>query len=166
MGKGGNKPATPATEKVELLIDGRLYDVTNMKHPGGSVINFYAGKDIDATQAFNKFHLRSKKARKYMDSLPSREADAKKIAKNALPGQLELLADFEEFSRQLEKEGFFKPDPLHVLFRICEVLALYIGGFWLLLHGQIILGLISMGIAQGRCGWLMHEGGHYSMTGE
>jgi fatty acid desaturase len=27
------------------------------------------------------------------------------------------------------------------------------------------LGLFVLGIVQGRCGWLMHEGGHYSLTG-
>jgi hypothetical protein len=32
-----------------------------VQHPGGSVIGFYAGKDIDASQAFNNFHLRSLK---------------------------------------------------------------------------------------------------------
>ena len=78
MGKGGNKSTiAKSDEKVEVLIDGRFYDVTNMKHPGGSVINFYAGKGIDATQAYNNFHVRSKKAKKYMDALPSREADQK-----------------------------------------------------------------------------------------
>lgn len=27
------------------------------------------------------------------------------------------------------------------------------------------LGLFVLGVVQGRCGWLMHEGGHYSLTG-
>jgi hypothetical protein len=165
MGKGGDKSVAPAGEKQEVLIDGRFYDVTNLKHPGGSVIQFYAGKEIDATQAFNNFHIRSKKARKMMEALPSRAADEKKIAKNALPGQLDLLADFDELTRQLEKEGFFKPAPLHVAYRVIEIIVLYVAGFWLLLNNQIILGLVSLAIAQGRCGWLMHEGGHYSLTG-
>lgn len=166
MGKGGDKTVAPAGEKQEVLIDGRFYDVTNMKHPGGSVIGFYAGKEIDATQAFNNFHVRSVKAKKMMDSLPSRPADEKKIAKDALPGQRELLADFEELTRQLEKEGFFKPSLPHVAERVTEVLVLYVGGFWLLLNGYTFFGLLLMAIAQGRCGWLMHEGGHYSLTGK
>jgi hypothetical protein len=28
-----------------------------------------------------------------------------------------------------------------------------------------LLGLTLLGLGSGRCGWLMHEGGHYSMTG-
>jgi fatty acid desaturase 2 (delta-6 desaturase) len=165
MGKGGDKATAPADEKAEVLIDGRFYDVTSLKHPGGSVIQFYAGKEIDATQAFNNFHVRSKKARKMLESLSSRPADEKKVAKDALPGQRELLADFDEFTRQLEKEGYFKPAPAHVAFRVTEIICLYAGGFWCLLNNYIVVGLLMLSIAQGRCGWLMHEGGHYSLTG-
>ena len=168
MGKGGDSSRTaPAekTEKQEVLIDGRYYDVSNMKHPGGNVIGFYAGKGIDASQAFTNFHLRSKKAKKYLDSLPSRSADAKQEAKKMLKGQADLLADFEEFTRELEAEGFFKPAPLHVAYRIFELIALYSIGFYFLKQGQFVLGIMFAGIAQGRCGWLMHEGGHNSLTG-
>jgi len=81
MGKGGEKQGSNKTssaltggnidDPVEVLIDGTYYDIKNMKHPGGSVIHFYAGKDIDATQAFNNFHIRSRKARYYLKSLPN-----------------------------------------------------------------------------------------------
>jgi acyl-CoA 6-desaturase (Delta-6 desaturase) len=168
MGKGGDRgveKTTTSAEKVEVLIDGRFYDVTNLKHPGGSVINFYAGKEIDASQAFSNFHLRSKKAKKLLDSLPSRVADEKKIAKNALPGQVALLKDFDDFKRQLEDEGFFKPSPAHAAYRILEILVMYSAGFYLILQRQFLLGLVLAGIAEGRCGWLMHEAGHYSLTG-
>jgi fatty acid desaturase 2 (delta-6 desaturase) len=166
MGKGGDKTVAPAgTEKKEVLIDGRFYDVTNMKHPGGSVINFYAGKDIDASQAFANFHIRSRKAKKFLESLKSRAADDKQIKKHALPGQLDLLADFDILTRDLEKEGFFAPAPLHVAYRCVEIIAMYAAGFYLMRNGQILLGLLLAAVAQGRCGWLMHEGGHYSLTG-
>ena len=77
MGKGGDKSIESTGDKVEVLIDGRFYDVSKLKHPGGSIINFYSGKAIDATQAFNNFHVRSKKAKKMMEALPSRAADEK-----------------------------------------------------------------------------------------
>lgn len=161
MGKGGDS----AVPKKEVLIDGRLYDVSNLKHPGGGVINFYAGSGIDATQAFANFHIRSKKAKKVMEHLPNRAVDKADVKKNSLPGQSELMKDFDELTRDLESEGFFKPALGHVVFRITELLVLYCAGFWLLLNQQILVGLILLGIAQGRCGWLMHEGGHYSLTG-
>ena len=31
--------------------------------------------------------------------------------------------------------------------------------------GLYAVAAIINGIAQGRCGWLMHEGGHFSLTG-
>ena len=99
MGKGGEKSATPVDVSQEVLIDGRFYDVSKMKHPGGSVIKFYAGKGIDATQAFDNFHLRSKKAKKILDHLPSRAADKKEMEQNLLPGQQSLLEDFNQLSR-------------------------------------------------------------------
>eukprot|EP01033_Poteriospumella_lacustris_P007596 gene7596-5459_t len=163
MGKGGEK--NEAAVKKEVLIEGRMYDVTNMKHPGGSVIDFYAGKDIDATQAFESFHVQSKKAKKYLDNLPSRPADAKQVEKNLLPGQAALLADFDKLHREFEAEGLFKPDLGHVIYRFSEIILLYLIGGYLVLHNNIALGVVFMAVGQGRCGWLMHEGGHYSLTG-
>ena len=150
MGKGGK---IEQKEKQEVLIDGTFYDVSKMKHPGGSVIDFYAGKGIDATEAFSNFHIRSKKARKIMGTLPSRPADLQALEKEALPGQTELMKDFDKLTRELEAEGFFKPSLPHVVYRITELLALYVAGFYFLLNGQIILGLVLTGVAQGRCGW-------------
>ena len=65
MGKGGEKSQSNGPTDAnanEVLVNGRVYDITNMKHPGGSVIKFYSTTGIDASQAFNSFHLRSKKA--------------------------------------------------------------------------------------------------------
>lgn len=162
MGRGGEKEIK---ESKEVLIDGRYYDVTNLKHPGGNVINFYAGKEIDASEAFANFHFRSKKAKKIMEHLPSRAADVKILEKNALEGQTALMADFDKLTRELEAEGYFKPSITHVVYRLVEVLVLFTAGFYFLLKEQFLLGLLLTGVAQGRCGWLMHEGGHYSLTG-
>ena len=99
MGKGGEKSVAPAEQNMEVLIDGRFYDVSKMKHPGGSVIKFYAGKGIDATQAFDNFHIRSKKAKKILEHLPSRPAQKSEMEKNLLPGQASLLEDFNQLTR-------------------------------------------------------------------
>lgn len=56
-----------------MLIEGKLYDVTNFKHPGGSVIKFLTDGG-DATEAFEEFHGRSKKASLVLRGLPSRAA--------------------------------------------------------------------------------------------
>lgn len=169
MGKGGDdNKAVDTSSANEVLIDGQIYDITNFakKHPGGSVIKFYAGNGIDATQAFNNFHIRSKKVKKYLDSIPHRPADPAVVAKNMLPGQSALLEDFNKLTNDLEAEGFFKPNMGHVIYRVFEIVAMHAAGFYLLFHGHVALGIAILGVVSGRCGWLMHEGGHYSLTGE
>ena len=50
-------------EQRWVRVDDVEYDVTNFKHPGGSVI-FYmlSNTGADATEAFKEFHMRSPKA--------------------------------------------------------------------------------------------------------
>lgn len=71
----GDAIADAAREPIEIVIDGKRVDVTDMikKHPGGNILRFY--KDQDATLAFNEFHSRSPSARKWLNSLPSRPTD-------------------------------------------------------------------------------------------
>ncbi|CAM6001890.1 unnamed protein product [Sphagnum balticum] len=38
---------------------------------------------------------------------------------------------------------------------------MHAAGFWLLFNGYVLPGIIVLGIVSG---WLMHEGGHYSLT--
>ena len=64
------------------------------------------------------------------------------------------------------------------MFRVAEIVIMHIIGIALLFQGvqqngtdftysflYIAAALTFLGIASGRCGWLMHEGGHYSLTG-
>jgi hypothetical protein len=67
--------------------------------------------------------------------------------------------------RQLLQEGYFEPNLAHVAYRIGEVIAMYAASLVLIWGGRWWTGMLMMGIAQGRCGWLQHEGGHYSLTG-
>lgn len=173
MGKGGEKEQTPDSQK-EVLINGKLYDVTSMKHPGGSVIGFYAGKGIDASQAFNNFHLRSKKAQAMLKTLPNRDVPAD-LKVNTVEGQKSLLEDFDALQKELKDKGFFESSPLHVFYRIMELIIMHLVGGYMILHYDklfgippllsMVLGVCIVGLASGRCGWLMHEGGHYSLTG-
>lgn len=168
MGKGGELAVSgkeQEIEKKEVLIDGMYYDVSKMKHPGGSVINFYAGNGIDASAAFHSFHLRSKKAKKVLELLPFRAADENILAKNRLPGQKELLEDFEELGRAFEAEGLFKADPVHILRRTVEIVLMFAAGFWLVNNNQTLAGIVAFGLAQGRCGYLVHEAAHNSLLG-
>jgi fatty acid desaturase len=164
MGKGSGKGGAVAKdEKRELLIDGQMYDITSFikKHPGGRVLTFYEG--TDASEAYNEFHMRSKKANKFLKALPSRpaEKDPNEDAKETA-----LIKDFQELREEFRKEGMFEPDKNHVYLRLAEVAAMHVVGFCLLYSGYYWGGLSLLGLASGRCGWLMHEGGHYSLTGD
>lgn len=76
------------------------------------------------------------------------------------------MADFRRLHVELKAEGMFKPSLLHVLYRVVEVVGFFVLGFWLLSHKKYYwasVGCVGMGC--GRAGWLQHEGGHGSLTG-
>lgn len=79
-----------------------------------------------------------------------------------------LTRDFQKLHDELEAEGYFKPSPLHVVYRVSELVVLAALGIFLIsLKTPVltVLGVISFALFQGRSGWLMHEGGHHSLTG-
>ena len=167
MGRGGAKAPADSTTAApkEVLIDGQFYDVADFekRHPGGSVLKLYMGNGIDATEAYDNFHVRSKKARTVLASIKHRPAGTQV---EQLAGQSALMADFTSLTQELTKEGFFKPAPLHVLLRVAEIVLMHAAGLYLLLCTKYMAaGIALLGLVSGRCGWLMHEGGHYSLTG-
>ena len=136
-----------------MIIDNYEYDITNYKHPGGSVINYMNGQD--ATNAFQEFHYRSKKALTILKLLPH-----KKIVVED-----KELEDFQNFRRSLEERGFFKPSRIHILYRITELVLLY-GLSVLATTYNIWLSVLLFGFFGAKCGWLQHEAGHNSFTGD
>ena len=76
-----------------------------------------------------------------------------------------LSVDYEKLRQELIAEGYFNPNLRHVFYRIAEVVLMYYAMVACIWHGYYWSGVFVGGIAQGRCGWLQHEGGHYSFTG-
>jgi fatty acid desaturase len=74
------------------------------------------------------------------------------------------MKDFDLLTKELEEEGFFKPSYVHITYRITEVILMHVLGYYMILNGYYYSGAAMLGVASGRCGWLMHEGGHYSLT--
>ena len=197
--KTDNGKNVPDSEKHELLIEGTIYDVTGYmrKHPGGSIIRF--GLNTDASDAFRSFHFRSGKPHKILKLLPSRpydaEKDKEKFFQASETGKEDFVKDFRKLEQDLKDEGVFDPSPLHVAYRMIELVLMLIAGLcmiyvagpnahciptsinpleWVsnfqenLLNGKLFLfwgGILLYGFFQGRCGWFMHEGGHGSLTG-
>lgn len=159
----------------EILLDGRVYDVSSFRHPGGSIIKFFypdaaVNYEIpDASEAWHSFHPRSQRARNLLKALPSRayvpEKDAKTKYEHATTETEPVVKDFVKLREDLVAEGFFEPSYAHVAYRLGEILALFYIGYKLVIWGWAYTGLMIMGVAMGRCGWLEHEGGHVSLTG-
>jgi fatty acid desaturase len=161
--------STEPRQAYEVLIDDTLYDTRGFKHPGGSVIKFLTGTG-DATEAFLEFHGRSVKAQKMLKALPSRRAPPIHYEDAAAAREAERHAamskDFVAMHRRLAAEGWFDASPAHCVYRVVEIVAIAALGAYIVATGVLpaIFGLALMGIASGRCGWLMHEAGHLSMT--
>lgn len=138
---------------MEIIIDNKVYDISEFRHPGGNVIRSYK----DATNAFHQFHMKSKKAHAILKTLPSRP-----IESTYKPHILSKA--FQEFSDDLRRDGYFETNWFEVWTRILEIIGMVLFGTYLYSKAYF-LSCIFLGVASGRCGWLMHEAGHHSLTG-
>lgn len=90
------------------------------------------------------------------------------------------MKGFRELDAQLKAEGWFDPSLWHLAYRIFEIFAMVFVGVgmmylvdnperkytpWSLDTIIFYSGYVLFGIARGRCGWFMHEGGHGSLSG-
>ncbi|ODM92744.1 Fatty acid desaturase 2 [Orchesella cincta] len=171
--KKNDSNSITAPAKKEILCDGWYYDVTDFarRHPGGSIIEYYTKNNEDATLAIQQFHQRStarvKAILKSFKRRPATDADINPDPEKAKRHRA-MTEDFTKLYLELEKEGMFKPSYIHHVYRIVELFGIaYIG--YLLLFSQSymikLLGCALIGLAQGRSGWVQHESGHHSMTG-
>ena len=171
MGKGAQRsPAhmSEAEEKTtaDVLIGGYLYDVASFKHPGGSIVKFLTNNG-DATEAFEEFHGRSKKAQAMLRSLPKVAAPRAVLDAREGNGRTDLTRGYARLREEFAREGRFDPNRSEIVYRVGEVVLMHVVGAYLVLAtGYAAAGIILLGLASGRCGWLMHEAGHYSLTGE
>ena len=77
-----------------IRIEGKTYDITDFKHPGGSIIN-YVKNTSDATDAFREFHYRSsEKVNRVLQSLPKYEAEDEDEGADSKLGICEFLKNF------------------------------------------------------------------------
>jgi len=158
-------------ERKEILIGTKVYDVKNFArvHPGGRIINFLM--NTNATQAYKEFHFKSTRADNFLRGLPSREATEEDLQKFLVKDSQPILDDFGTLRKELEEEGWFRTDYVHLCRRFLEIIFLHVFGLFLIINnhlknnGLVGLGLLVVGISTGRCGWLMHEFGHLSGTG-
>ena len=164
-----------------LLVRGRLYDVSRFRHPGGSVLRTHAWSEaepIDATNAFDAFHLRSPSARGALRALPSASAAAEHAAPTTPRDPAE--AAYAELVARLRADGLFDPSGAHVAYRVAMATCLWgVGRACVMMRAPLraplhaspgalawtTLGVAVMAVAYVQFGWIQHECGHKSFTG-
>ena len=141
-----------------LIINNNKYDITNFNHPGGEVISYYLNKD--ATDVYNAFHQRSSKANLILNNLPIiNDNTDNSDNKNKL-----MLEDFNKLRQSLLDRGFYKPNYWMLSLFILDILLFFGLGIYLISR-NIFFSLLAFTISYGKCGWLNHEAGHKSLTG-
>ena len=141
-----------------IIINNIKYDITNFNHPGGEVIDYYLDKN--ATDVYNSFHQRSLKSDKILKNLPT--IDNNNLSVNNK--NKEMLEDFEKFRQSLLDRGFYEPNYWMLSLFILDILIFFGLGIYLI-SKNIFFSLLSFSLAYGKCGWLNHEAGHNSLTG-
>ena len=152
----------PQPTKKVIYIGEYEYDITNFKHPGGNVID-YMTSGQDATQVFEEFHYRSNRAKLILHSLPHKKRENPDTL-TEMDTETNMLVDFARFRKSLEDRGFFTPSYSHITYRIMELIAIYSFAIYTMQY-SIAASIILLGLFSGRCGWVQHEGGHNSFTG-
>lgn len=146
---------------MKLLIHNRLFDITKFHHPGGAVIRTYEwtpDHPIDATNAYNAFHRRTKRAAKMLATLPSEAIQEAAKPRDAVEDA------FPELCTALQRNGYFRPSLRHVAYRILMNAAMWYMGRTLVLWGFHVCGIAIMAVTYVQCGWIQHECGHRSFT--
>lgn len=152
---------------MEVRIRDRVYDISDFKHPGGSVIRTHARcaspgstDPVDATNVFYAFHHRSPRAFRRLRDLPSRRASPFTVDAAASRAD----AAFDALRTRLVRDGYFRPSARHIAYRLGTVAGMWAGARALVAAGWTGGGLLLFALLYVQCGWVQHECGHKSFT--
>jgi len=110
----------------------RVYDITNFKHPGGSIINYMEvshSNYSDAQHVFDQFHLRSARAMRMLKALKSKpHFNVDNDAQVANSDQA-MMEDYVKFTKQLMDEGYFEGNWIWTSVRLLELVIIFFIGF-------------------------------------
>jgi len=143
----------------EMVIDGARYDVSRWvkKHPGGSIILRFLGRD--ATDVFMAFHTalaRKTLARYRLGDAPQTRSESAEIER-----------DFRALREEITAEGLFRARPGFYAMKTAWVLGLVLLGAAIRLWDQGAMATVAsalcvaLGWQQG--GWLAHEFLHHAV---
>lgn len=148
-------------KKSSLIIRGVSYDITAFStiHPGGNIILFYNG--LDATDAFDTFHVKSKKAKLMLKSLKILGVDKAKQEGDATKDP-----EFSNMIQSWRDKGLYDTNYYEFLIWGGIVAMTTFLGLWVQMWGYPICGGVITGLAWGQCGFVQHHAGHLGFTGK
>lgn len=147
-----------------LVIDGRVYDVTDfaVSHPGGPIIYKFAG--VDASDQFAAFH----RPRVY-GRLPQFLVGEVIEDEGHLPSK--ATAEYRALRKRLWRDGCFKADPNFyvgkaavcvALFTLAIGMATSLPSAWS--FSRTVLAGAVLGIAWQQIAFMAHDADHYGIT--
>ena len=128
---------------IHLQINNIIYDVTEFSkiHPGGNIIKYFncINNKVDATHAFNTFHLRSKSAYRILNTL--RVVRHEKSNNN----------DFNKLIQKWKAKGYYKTKyGFFISWCLLTTLGWYIS-YMLLYNKYPIAGGLLIGLVWTHC---------------
>lgn len=163
-------------EKLYVKIDNTWFDIKSVaqKHPGGPEILYHCHLE-DLTDQFYSVH--SDRAEKWLKALPKLSQDAvkKELEKynKKDPQRSQVSLSFEQFRKQLEKDGWFERSIFGDIFYLGLTTALYVvgaiisnvsteAGGWR--NYAWIIGSLFIALGMQQAGWVSHDYGHMRGT--
>jgi len=145
-------------EDAWIVVDGQVYDVSAMKHPGGEVIFSYAGRD--ASDIFRVMHKNQELVRTVLK--------AHLIGELASSDQAALMKDFQEMTADFAKKGLMDASPVFYIRKLTELLAMVSISLYLLWNHSSSLPLMVVScLLQAcfffQCGWTTHDFLHHQV---
>jgi len=165
-------------EKKYLLVNDVLYDVSEFahKHPGGAVLRtmlWNENEPRDASVHFREFHYRQNQSptsqvKELLSAMPKAPIElqmkAKELRQKRTQHEVDLMKDFIKLRQELEKKGYFEGSYFLIIIRLIIITLFLMLGYYLLQYSYF-LGMFFMAWSFQQYGWVQHEGGHRSLTG-
>jgi cytochrome b involved in lipid metabolism len=140
-----------------LIIDGKVYDVSNWidKHPGGEILLSYAG--MDATDVFDAFHAESTYS--LLKGFYIGDVIDQKLS--------EVTLEHRRLRKKLKQTNFYHASKLYYVYKVLTNLslvsisaALVMGFESRLVH---LLAAFFLALFWQQCGWLSHDFLHHQV---
>ena len=151
----------PKGEPVRIKIDDQWYDCAGWAkaHPGGERwIHFFDGRD--GTDVFYALHSYgpngSTKAVDRLSKLPKCDPPPAKELKSPTASEYATSMSFRDFRQKLEKDGFFERNVFQEVWKLTQVVGLYVAGQYFA-YSNPVISTILLGLGMVQAGWLGHD---------